>query len=106
MVLMRRVPGAAMTRLESRILKSKCNSSSVAVTTWKHIEGASICRPEVPSDIPIGKDGHYFPSMNQSERGDLIPNRWIRIAETKEYCSAIRVVGLKPNAIPISNEVC
>ena len=100
MVLMRRVPGAAMTRLESRILKSKCNSSSVAVATWKHIEGASICRkPEVPSDIPIGKDGHYFPSMNQSERGDLIPNRWIRIAETKEYCSAIRVVGLKPNAI-------
>ena len=45
--------------------------------------------------------------MNQSEQshqegaagGDLIPNRWIRIAETKEYCSAIRVVGLKPNAI-------
>ena len=108
MVLMRRVPGAAMTRLESRILKSKCNGSSVAVATWKHIEGASICRkPEVPSEIPVKNGNHYFPSMNQSEQshqegvtgGDLIPNRWIRIAETKEYCSAIRVVGLKPNAI-------
>ena len=51
MVLMRRVPGAAMTRLESRILKIN-NGSSVAVAI-KHIEGASICRkPEVPSDIP------------------------------------------------------
>ena len=42
--------------------------------------------------------------MNQSEQShqedaegsDLIPNRWIRIAETKEDCSTVRVVGLCP----------
>ena len=111
MVLLRRAPGAARTRLESRILNTKCNGSSVSVATWKHVQGASICRqPEVPSDIPLNKNGHghyYSPHINQSERshqesveeGEIIPNRWIRVAETKEACSVIRVVGLKPNAI-------
>jgi hypothetical protein len=97
-VLLRQPVGVKITRLEVRKLNSTNHLQNGKIAVWEHVEGASICRiPEVPSDIML-RDGKHNSPTRKSNKIKIAPGRWNRVAESRDLCSAVLVVGLKPNA--------